>query len=175
MMLGSLLFQKNNRIGGSRAKAEGRSFERCFEIACDKSKVAFIRLPETGGRFVGKGKFKSESIVCDYIIGFEAHTILCDLKSLNEKNLSYSFTRHKSFYEQIRKLSLWQEKNKDKDGYLSKAVSAFIVYLKKSKAVVAFLPSQILTIRPNKSLDCNSAFCKIGTGYKDMNILKLFE
>ena len=166
---------RNKRVAGARAKLEGRSFERCFELACEESKVAYIRLPETGGKFVGKGRFKSEPIICDYILGFQGHTILADVKSLNEKSLSYSFSRKDSFYKQMTKLSLWQNTNKEMKDSNSRPVSVFIVNLRKSKSVVAFLPSQLLSLRSGKSLTTESAYVKLGTVYNDIEVKNLFN
>lgn len=75
---------------GIKSQQQGKDWETWFQFALSISDISWVRLPPSGGMFIGADNFIGQHIVCDYIIGKGGRTILLDVKSKGGKTFSYS-------------------------------------------------------------------------------------
>ena len=80
----------------------GAQFERHFAAVCREAGVGAVRLPECGGKWIGPGRQKAVSIICDYILACRGQVVLCDVKSVAAKTFPYSQLRDKTTFNQMR-------------------------------------------------------------------------
>ena len=81
--------RRNRRIGGRAAQRSGDAFEQAIVRCAARSRVALVKLPKCGGRFIGPGKMVNEEIPCDFMgcVQGSGRAVFFDAKSSGKSGL----------------------------------------------------------------------------------------
>jgi len=149
-----------NRLGGIKAKKEGKGFESAFQTRCLVKGVSIIRIPD--GR-VQISQYQSYPCKTpfDYIISFNNKTVVLDCKSVAEK----SFPHSKIKSHQLDALRALNEMGGLMTGYL--------IYFRPLNKIVFFEQMVLSKLYPGHSLLPEDGY-NLG-GIFEFNPRRLFE